>query len=130
MKNVEMGQVAFWGDRVKRYDCPEYITALLKGLDDRLCAAMWNINQEEYDSPFDNSGNVEGYKNETFEVHAFSWDEDYAQPFNFKCGNFEVSWYKYLGRGMTMNREITPDEMVAVFDRCMESMYDIDKKED
>lgn len=122
MGNVEVGQIAFFGNRVKRFDCPDYLTALLKGVDERLCMAMWNKNQEEYDSPFDNSGNVKGYKNEVFEVHAFSWDDDYEQPFNFRCGDFEVSWYKYLGRGMTMNKKITPDEAVKIFDRCIKSI--------
>ncbi|MBQ6313866.1 hypothetical protein IJI29_03415 [Candidatus Saccharibacteria bacterium] len=77
MDNIELGQIVFWEDRVKQYDCPEYLAALLKGIDERLCVLMWNINQEEYDSPFDNSGNVEGFKNDVFEVYAFSWDEDY-----------------------------------------------------
>lgn len=127
MDNIELGQIVFWEDRVKQYDCPEYLTALLKGIDERLCVLMWNINQEEYDSPFDNSGNVEGFKNDVFEVHAFSWDEDYKQQFNFKCRDFEVSWYKYLGRGMTMNKKITPDEAVKIFDKCIKSLEKMDK---
>lgn len=53
MENIELGQICFFPDRVNRYDCPEYLTALLRGIDSRLCLAMWNVNQEEYSSPFD-----------------------------------------------------------------------------
>ena len=128
MDNIELGQIIFWENRVKQYECPEYLSALLRDVDRRLCVLMWNINQEEYDSPFANSGNVEGFKNDTFEVHAFSWDNDYEQPFNFKCGDFEVSWYKYLGRGMTMNRKIAPDEAIEIFNKCAKSLNEIDEE--
>ena len=58
---------------------------------------MWNKNQEEYDSPFDNTGN--SFIGENFEVHAYDWDEDSSQEYNFKFGDIKISWYKYLGRG-------------------------------
>lgn len=124
--NAELGQVAYFGDRVKPYDCPTYLTALLRGLADELSRVMRNLSQEEYENPFDNSGNVDGFKNDIFEVHAFDWDEANPQPFNFKCDDFELSWYKHLGRGMTMNRELSSAEAVEIFDRCLESIRELD----
>lgn len=38
-----------------------------------------------------------------------------------------MSWYKYLGRGMTMNKKITPDEAVKIFDKCIKSLEKMDK---
>lgn len=65
---------------------------------------MWPDNP----SPFENSG--ERFDNERFSVHAYSWgDED--QPWNFKWRDLEVSWYKYLGRGMRCNRVPEPQEV-------------------
>ncbi len=43
-------------------DCPEYIIALLFYIEEELDRIMWNIHQEEYDSPFRNSGNVKGFR--------------------------------------------------------------------
>ncbi len=41
---------------------------------------------------------------------------------NFRCGDFEVSWYKYLGRGMSMNRAVSEAESVQILTRCLESV--------
>ena len=43
---------------------------------------MWNINQKEYDSPFENTANK--FKNDVFEVQAYSWNEDNPTSYNFK----------------------------------------------
>lgn len=110
-------------------DCPNYITALLGSIEGEMERVYWNKFQEEMeDSPFRNSGNVEGFDNGTFEVHAYDWgwenDEDFGkpEPVNFKYQDIEIRWYKYLGRGMSLNREITPEEAVGMYDSCMESL--------
>lgn len=41
---------------------------------------------------------------------------------NFKCGDVEVRWYKYIGRGMTVNRDVSRDEWRALFARCFDSL--------
>jgi len=41
---------------------------------------------------------------------------------NFKCGDLEIRWYKYLGRGMSVNREVTRAEWKEIFRRCFASL--------
>ena len=114
---------------------PEYITALLSYLESELDRVMWNIHQKEYDNPFRNSGNVEGFKTDVFEVHAYDWDWDYneesgLEPVNFKCGDFELTWYKYLGRGMWANEKISEKEAVEMFNKCLFSIWEYEEKVD
>lgn len=126
----ELAHYLFYSDNIRRYDCPNYITALLKDINRELCRIMWNMYQKEYDSPFENSGNVKGFSNDVFEVHAFDWNEDHNQKFNFRYKNIKISWYKYLGRGVTINCKITEKEAVNMYNDCikslreMESLYD------
>jgi len=47
----------------------------------------------------------------SFDQPSYSWNEEEEQDFNFKWRDFKVSWYKYFGRGMTMNREISNEEL-------------------
>jgi len=44
-----------------------------------------------------------------------------ARP-NFRCGDVEVRWYKYIGRGMSMNREVARTEWREIFSRCAGSL--------
>lgn len=41
---------------------------------------------------------------------------------NFRCGDVEVRWYKYIGRGMSVNREVSREEWREVFARCFASI--------
>jgi len=84
----EIGQMCF-GQQWKKYEGSNLLIAALQAIDSELRRIMWNANQEEYNSPFDNTGNR--YKNDVFEVQAYSWDDSYEQPFNFKWDNVEVS---------------------------------------
>lgn len=116
----------------------DFLTAILEHIEEELLRVMWNINQKEYDAknPFRNSGNVEGFKNDTFEVHAYDWgwEEDEnkkeSQPINFKWRDFEVSWYKHLGRAMDWNRRITHDECAEMLTECLESLRKMDNEND
>lgn len=74
----------------------------------------------EYDSPFRNSGN--SYKNKVFEVQAYSWDDEVHQEYNFKCGDVEISWYKYLGRDTTINDNYEEKYIIEIFNKCIESL--------
>lgn len=121
----ELGQFAF-GQPFKQYEAPDWLEAFLNAIRAELDRVMWNNNQEEYSSPFSNSGNK--FKNGVFEAIAYSWDDSVEQPFNFKWKDFEVSWYKYMGRGMSMNRAITPDEGVEMLNECLVSVRAMDKE--
>ena len=120
MYEPELGQ-RIYGQPYKSYVCPDYIEELLRGINAELRRVMWNLHQKEYDSPFDNTGN--SFKNEVFEVIAYSWDEEEEQPYNFKWRDVEISWYKYCGRGMSMNQQITTDKAIEMFDSCIQYLH-------
>lgn len=108
-------------------DCPRYIEVFLLHIQDKMWRCYWNKFQkdmdEEWNNPFTNSGNVKGFNNGTFEVHAYDWsDED--QPYNFKYKDIEIRWYKYCGRGMYLNKELTIVEAIHMFNDCIESLSD------
>lgn len=122
--NVGLGQIMFSSNVIHHYNCDEWIIALLRDLDRKLKIVMWNINQEEYESPFDNTGN--SFIGNNFEVHAYNWNEDINQRFNFKCGVIEISWYKYLGRGTTINGVYTPREIINMYKTCLNEIEELD----
>ena len=124
---MELGQMLFANNNIYSYECDDYIIALLKNLDSELCRVMWNKNQKEYDSPFQNTGN--SYVGKNFEVYAYSWDDESNQTYNFKCGDIEISWYKYLGRGTTINGDYSKDEIVAMYDKCLKEIREIDNED-
>jgi hypothetical protein len=119
----ELGQMIF-GQPTQVYDCPEYIESLLRGISSELERVMWN-NKKQYNSPMDNTG--EQFKNDTFEVNAYSWNDEEEQPYNFKYKDIEISWYKYLGRGMSINKPITEKQAVKMFDECIKSIRKMEK---
>lgn len=124
---MELGNLMFNTNKNQQYDCPRWIVALLNELDNQLDRVMWNIHQEEYPSPFDNTSNT--FKNDVFEVQAYSWDDEVEQPYNFKCDGIEISWYKYLGRDTTINGEYEPQKIIDMFDKCLQSILDMDVKD-
>jgi len=120
----EMGQAIF-GQPYQELGCPEYIIALLQYLEYEmeLCECF-----DDGDSPFRNTGNR--YANEVFQVEAYCWDEEVQQPWNFKYQNIEISWYKWLGRGTSINRKITPEEAIEMFEVCLRSIREDDEDGD
>lgn len=93
-------------------------------MDDQLDRVMWNIHQEKYPSPFENTAN--SFKNNVFEVQSYDWNDDVEQPYNFKCDDIEISWYKYLGRDTTINGEYEPQKIIDMFNKCLQSILDMD----
>jgi hypothetical protein len=121
----ELGQASF-GQPPKEFECPEYVVALLEKIESLLSKVMWNLKQKEYDSPFSNTGNK--FKNKTFKVEAYNWNESITQKYNFKWEDVEISWYKYLGRGSSINQKITKTKAIRMFNECIKSIRDIDYK--
>lgn len=122
MKNVELGQALFWGGRIQAQDCPQYILKGLRKLENKLL----KFYPSEY-NPFQNTGNVAGIKTSAFEAHSFDWS-DSLQPFNFKYKNIEISWYKYLGRGMTISCPVTRAESSTMIKECLKSLDEFEAK--
>lgn len=124
---MELGNLMFNTNKNQQYECPRWIVALLNELDNQLDRVMWNIHQEEYQSPFENTAN--SFKNDVFEVQAYDWSDDIEQPYNFKCGDIEISWYKYLGRDTTINGEYEPQVIIDMFNKCLKSILNMDVKD-
>lgn len=123
----ELGQMIF-GQPHKRFAVSEIVIAALAAIDTELSRVMWNIEQREYASPFGNTGNE--FQCPEFKVEAYSWNDDYEQPFNFKWRDLEISWYKWFGRGTSSNVEITPDRASEMLDSCLAAVRAYEKSKD
>lgn len=129
----ELGQAVF-GQPYKEISCPSYVETALTTI-----RGLMEIQSETGYTPFDNSG--ERFKNDVFECNAYDWSDCTCkdsckdgwtqdkctcgwkpQTYNFKWKDFEVSWYKYLGRGMSMNREIDGKELYIMLSECLDSL--------
>ena len=108
------------------YGASNLLIAALSYIKDELDTFMWNTEQQEYGSPFSNTGNF--FKCDVFEVRAYDWgwdsrEDDTPQPHNFKWRDFEIAWYKYYGRGTETNRKISPEEIGEMLDECLTAIY-------
>jgi hypothetical protein len=121
----ELGQAVF-GQPYKTYKASELLEAALSSIDSELRRVMWNINQKEYESPFSNTAN--SFVSDTFEAHAYDWNDEHNQPYNFKWKDIEISWYKYMGRGMSINKQITNDEIELLLDNCLAAIRSYEKE--
>lgn len=127
----ELGQALF-GQPTQQYECPDIIEAGLRCIH----LVLNDLNGGKL-TPFNNSG--EHFTNDVFEVHAYYWGDcdcslnDTGDEYihksncpvirpNFKCGDLEVNWYKYLGRGMSINRQITIKEFNRLLLKCLKSL--------
>lgn len=123
----ELGQMLF-GQPSKEFYCPEILDAALEFIRHDLQRILWNLRQEASD-PFSNSG--ASFRCDIFTVFAYSWNDQVPQPWNFKHQptGLEVSWYKYCGRGMSINRETSPDEIASVLRSCLQALRKIENGE-
>lgn len=95
----ELGQAVF-GQPSQELECPMHVVAVLRSL-----AQQWEVIRSQDPNPFDNTGAF--YECEGLSVQAYSWNEDVEQPWNLRWEDIEISWYKYLGRGMSINKEVS-----------------------
>jgi len=120
----EIGQM-FFGQPFKQYKVTKLLEAALWSISREWKRVMWNINQKNIANPFDSSGAK--WKCNEFEMEAYSWNDEYEQPYNFKWGDIEISWYKYLGRGMSVNKEVSLEEINDLLDSCLEAIRNYEK---
>lgn len=119
----EVGQALF-GQPHQEFEVPPIMEAALAYIRNRLDTVMWNANQEVYASPFGNTGN--SFKNDVFEVVAYSWADD-EQPYNFAWKDLRISWYKWAGRGMSANINVTPEIAAECLEDCLRSLDAMDE---
>jgi hypothetical protein len=119
----ELGQMIF-GQPYKAFPVSDLTIAALSSINDELSRVMWNIEQKEYSSPFLNSGG--GFECPEFKVEAYSWDDSYEQPYNFKWRDIEISWYKWFGRGASANMKISPERAGEMLTACLAAVRKLD----
>lgn len=122
----ELGQMVF-GQPYKQYAVPEIAEAAFMAIANELDRVMGNIHQRDYENPFNNTGNR--FECPVFKVHAYSWSDD-EQPWNFKWGDLEVSWYKWCGRGASSNMPITPDMASQFLEECLAAVRRFEEEND
>lgn len=111
----ELGQ-ALWGQPAQELPLHMHVELALEAIRN----TMTVMQSRDESDPFGNTGAK--FKNDVFEVEAYSWNEKYEQPFNFKWKDFEVSWYKYFARGASQNRFMDFDECKKMLKECLESL--------
>lgn len=100
------------------------VVVVLNAIDAELRRVYWNANQKEINSPFSNTG--ETYKNDTFSVRAYDWNEDNAEEPNFEYKDLKVYWYKHLGRGDFAKKAepLTLTFLSDMLDDCLKSLQE------
>lgn len=116
----ELGQAMF-GQPPQEYQCSEILEAALGSVRYDLSRVLWNLKQGHHD-PFANESS--SFRCPTFAVCSYSWDDENPQPWNFKhyASGTEVSWYKYFGRGMSVNKKVTPEEVSEILSSCLKAL--------
>lgn len=71
------------------------------------------------------------FENDTFLLHAYDWGETYYGGLNvanfwYKPSNIVIDWYKYIGRGVTGNKQamrcLSNGDFHNIIDACIESL--------
>lgn len=98
------------------YPCSNMLLAALMMIEARL--------PSDIENPFRNE--AAEFICDKFAAISYDWREDYEygfiQPYNFKWKDFEVKWYKYLGRGMEFSRVLSNDEIATMLNECLECL--------
>lgn len=124
----ELGQMIF-GQPSQSFTVPPIMDAALEAIRAELQRVMWNLRQGDASDPFGNT--AASFRCPTFTVCAYSWDDDLPQSYNFKhpASGVEISWYKYMGRGLSANQAITPDVAARVLTHCLAGLRAVEKGE-
>jgi len=135
----ELGQMMF-GNVYDEFDLGEHEQYVARKLYD-LSETLGKMNPEEQAHGLLGGewGYGQDFKNDVFEMHHYYWGDctcgaeeaeeerphDPTCPIvlpNFRCGEIEIRWYKYIGRGMTINQKVTRKELKEIFQKCRESL--------
>lgn len=117
MSDYELGQAIF-GAPTGEFECPNFVHALLDYLLWRIGLVVWNRDQKEWSK-------YEDPKIDGLEYRTYCWDDESpeaAKP-NFKWRDAEIRWYKYPGRGMSVNVDWTPQQWVEWFDTIHDHLH-------
>jgi hypothetical protein len=106
--------------------------ALLRHVAGEVERVEGNRRQESYEAPV-GWGPAE-YATDVFVMRGYVHPEDELgqdAPVNFEAtvsgvGTVRLRWYKHLGRGMSVDRRLKPEQWITVFNACLESLRRID----
>ena len=111
-------------DAIHRYECDDFIEALISGLYSELGRCYWNWNQGVLENRVD-------WQLDTgtgFEYRRYYWgdDEENCELPNMKFGAVVINWYKHMGRGMSCNVNWSEKQWREWFDEAMKAirLYD------
>lgn len=128
---MELGNLVWnTGNKNQRIECPLHITALLGFIKRELERIYWNIHQEEVLDIFSLYMDDIGFEIKRFEWKPYNWNDDEVQDYNFKYKDIEISWYKYFGRDMTINKEISTKEAVDMFNDIINEVFSLEDNEE
>jgi hypothetical protein len=122
-RNLELGNIMFNNNKNQKYDCPDWIIALLKDIKDKLDIAFWNKYQLEIPSPFENTAGI--HEGNCFQVYAYNWSNKKSKSYNFKYKDIEISWYKSLGRDTTINGEYSSEVIIEMYNDIIKEIRSI-----
>lgn len=114
-----------------KHEASELLIAALSAIG----GEIWRVTHNAGDirNPMANSGHC--FKCKTFEANAYDWaeldtpdDVEIPEQINFKWRDIQVSWYKCIGRGTYVNREITPDEIAEMLNDCLAACRNWEKE--
>ena len=114
-KEPELGQIAF-GNPTGDFGTEEWQDALLDYLLEEIDRIYWNKNQRKW-----NRQDPE-FKGVIFNPYYWGEDEKEASKPNFKIKgmSLEIRWYKYPGRGQSVNAEFSKEEWLEWFNKALE----------
>lgn len=114
------------GNKNQTYKCPDFVVALLRDIKWRLEIQYWNLNQQKEYNIFDLYMEDSGLPYKSFKWCPYNWGDD-EQEYNFKYKDIEISWYKYFGRDMTINKNIAPGQATEMYNDILQEVRKIDK---
>ena len=126
----ELGQWAFSNSEFLEAPVSELFTAALVALAGEISRVMWNSTQEEFHI---GSNYGEQFIAPVFEMRDYCWCDgelaghENACPPNFQWRDVKVNWYKHMGRGMSANRDVPPEEIAEMLVECLEAVRGMEK---
>jgi hypothetical protein len=119
---------------MRQYEVPESLEHLLRDLSELIGTKIYFYNDNEaYHSR--KYGII--YENDTFMMHTYCWcdkvgclwcacndgeETECAPNFHYKPTDYQLEWYKYIGRGMVANKDINAKEIVQMMIDCINSL--------
>jgi len=118
----ELGQSCF-GNPTGEYEVSEVGKACVEHILKEVSRTFWNNNQKEWDT-------YVSPEFESIDIQPYYWgdDEELKKRPNLKFGDVEIRWYKHPGRGLSVNKPMTPDDWHLWLNAVIEAIRKQDVK--